>query len=79
MRLTLLAIIFLLILTLVNAYIYRKGLAFVAARNYAGIQITDTRSLHRERDAFVWREIGAVVITIIVFGAIASSGKRRST
>jgi hypothetical protein len=72
MRLTMLAIIFFLILTLGNAYMYREGHAWIVARDYAAIQLSHKLVVRVQRDAFVWREIGAVVITMLIFGAIAS-------
>ncbi len=67
MRLTLLAVIFLLVLTLVNAYLFRKGARMIAGHDYAPVQLTQQRTLHYEWDAFIWREIGAVVITVVLF------------
>ncbi len=70
MRLTLLGLIFLLVLTLVNAYLFRKGSQFIGAHDYAPVQLNQQRASHYEWDAFIWREIGAVVVTVVVFGAI---------
>lgn len=70
MRLILLGIIFLLILTLANAWLFRKGKNFVGAHDYAPIQLTQHRADHYEWDAFVWREIGAVVVTVVLFGGL---------
>lgn len=78
MRLTLLGIIFALILTLVNAYMYRKNVQFATAHDYAPLQLNQRRETHYEWDLFVWREIGALVVTIVTFGAIAQVGKRES-
>lgn len=77
MRLTLLGIIFALILTLGNAFIYKKNVQFATAHDYAPLQLTQTRETHYEWDLFIWREIGAIVVTILVFGVIATFGKRR--
>jgi len=77
-RLTLLGIIFALILTLANAYVYRKNVHFAAAHDYAPLQLNQKRETHYEWDLFVWREIGALVVTIVLFGAIAQIGKRES-
>lgn len=67
---TLLAIIFLLILTLANAFLYRRGVQFVNAHDFAPVQLTQHRSQHYEWDAFVWREIGAIVITVVLFAGL---------
>lgn len=65
-----LGLIFLLLLTLANAWLYRQGLRFVGAHDFAPVQLTQHRSSHLEWDAFVWREIGAIVITILLFAGI---------
>ena len=70
MRLTLLAIIFALILTLGNALLMKNEQKKVAAANYSAIQLGQKRSAHYEWDAFIWREIGAVALTVVLFGAI---------
>jgi hypothetical protein len=70
MRLTLLAIIFLLILTLANAFLYRKGVRLASAHDFAPVQLTQHRSQHYEWDAFVWREIGAIVVTAVLFAGV---------
>lgn len=80
MRLALLALIFLLLLTLGNAWLFQRGQRLAAARDTAVLQLPEHRKTHYEWDAFVWREIAAVVVTIVVFGAIASVGRApRST
>jgi|GEM_PF-4848604 len=78
MRLFLLGFIFLLILTLGNAFLLKRERAQVQAHDYAPLQLTSHRAVHYEWDAFVWREIAALVITVVIFGAIASSGRRAS-
>lgn len=70
MRLTLLAIIFLLILTLANAFLFRQGAHFASAHDYAPIQLTQHSMRHYEWDAFVWREIGAIVVTVLLFAGV---------
>ena len=75
MRLALLALIFLLLLTLGNAMLYRRSEHFATAHDAAPLQLTQARETHYEWDAFVWREIGAVVVTALLFGAIASAGR----
>ncbi len=83
MRLLLLAFIFLLVLTLGNAWLMRREQASLTARDYAPLQLTQRHADKYEWDAFIWREIGALVVTVVVFGAIAAvrptrSGRRRS-
>jgi len=70
MRLTMLAIIFALMLTLINAYMYRRNEKFATAHDYSALQLNQTRMTHYEWDAFIWREIGAIAITIVLFGGI---------
>lgn len=72
MRLLLLACIFLLLLTLGNAWLMKREQADVRAHDYAPVQITQAHASKYEWDAFIWREIGAIVVTALVFGAIAS-------
>lgn len=74
-----LAIIFFLALTLVNVYVYRQSHAFVVAHDYAMVQVPHRLFMHVERDFAIWREIGIAVITILVFGTIASIGRLRSS
>jgi hypothetical protein len=71
-RLLLLAFIFFLALTLVNAFWLNRERAAVASHDYAPVQITQAHARKYEWDAFVWREIGALVITVVVFGFVAS-------
>lgn len=75
MRLALLALILLLGLTLANAFLYRNGVRANAARAYTPVQISAHRTNHDEWDAFVWREIGAIVLTALLYGAAASLGR----
>ena len=72
MRLLLLALIFLLALTLGNAVLMKREKSNVAAHDYAPVQITQSHARKYEWDAFIWREIGALVLTVVVFGGIAS-------
>lgn len=72
MRLLLLALIFLLALTLGNAVLMKHEKSSVAAHDYAPIQITQSHARKYEWDAFIWREIGVIVITAVLFGGIAS-------
>ena len=75
MRLALLALILLLGLTLANAFVYREGVLTNDGRAYAVVQLSQHRMNHYEWDAFVWREIGAVVLTAVIYGAVASLGR----
>lgn len=75
MRLALLALILLLGLTLANAFIYRNEVRANQGRAYAPVQLSQRRMNHYEWDAFVWREIGAIVLTAVVYGAVASLGR----
>ena len=77
MRLGLLAFIFLLILTLINAAMLRSNDIFAAAHDYAYVQLTRTSAIKYAWYAFAWREIIAFIATVIVFGFIASSLSRR--
>ncbi len=70
-----LALILLLGLTLANAFVYRNGVRVNDARGYAPVQISQQRTNHYEWDAFVWREIGAIVLTAVLYGAVASLGR----
>lgn len=72
MRLLLIAFIFFLALTLGNAFWLNRERAAVAARDYAPVQITQDHAQKYEWDAFLWREIGALVITVVIFGFVAS-------
>lgn len=88
MRLILLAFIFLLILTLGNAWLYRRDVQLVRARTYAPLQQplsqpvspnaqpVSPNALPDEWRNFIVREIGAILITVLIFGAIASTGRR---
>jgi hypothetical protein len=75
MRLVLLGFIFLLILTLGNAWLLKREQAQVRGRDYAPLQLVKHKATHYEWDAFVWREIAALAITVVIFGAIASTGR----
>lgn len=81
MRLLLLALIFFLALTLGNAFWLNRERAYVAAHDFAPLQITHAHARKYEWDAFVWREIAALVITAVGFGFVASvrrlPGRRR--
>ena len=74
---TLLAIIFLLALTFFNALALRNMAFFAQAHDYAPLQLAAGRAKQYEWDAFVWREIGAVVLTVGLFGTIGSVKSRR--
>ncbi|HET9097073.1 MAG TPA: hypothetical protein VFN37_10450 [Candidatus Baltobacteraceae bacterium] len=76
MRLMLLALIFLLVLTLGNAWLMKRERSAVAAHDYAPLQITQPHARKYEWDAFIWREIGALVLTVLVFGTVASQRRR---
>ncbi len=70
MRLLLLALIFFLALTLGNAVLLKREKTYVAAHHFAPVQITQPHARKYEWDAFVWREIGVLVLTVLVFGGI---------
>lgn len=70
MRLTLLAFIFLLMLTLGNAMLMRNERASMVSRSFDPLQLPQRRAEHYEWDAFIWREIGAIAVTVVLFGAI---------
>ena len=72
MRLLLLAVILFLALTLGNAFWLNRERAKVASSDYAVVQVTKPQARKYEWDAFVWREIGALVITVVVFGFVAT-------
>lgn len=72
MRLLLLAFIFFLALTLGNAFLMRREQTSVSAHDFAPIQITQPHARKYEWDAFVWREIGVLVFTVLVFGTVAA-------
>jgi hypothetical protein len=76
MRLLMLGLIFLLLLTLGNAWLLRRDRTFVRAHGYAPVQLRQRTAQKIEWDAFVWREIGAVALTAVVFGGIASVTRR---
>lgn len=81
MRLALLALIFLLILTLGNAWLYHREVQVARARTVAPLQQplsqpASPNALPDEWQHFIEREIGAIVITILLFGTIASMGRR---
>lgn len=76
MRLLLLGLIFLLILTLGNAYLYRRD-ALQAAQTPAPALRLQRPLPHYGSDEFVWREIGAIAITVVLYGSFASADKRR--
>jgi hypothetical protein len=78
MRLAMLAILLLLGLTLANAFMLRRDLQMAAAQNYIGTSaIVQPTPAHNEWNRFVWREIGAFVITALMYGGVASLGRRR--
>lgn len=76
MRLALMAFILLLALTLANAFILRNERRDAAARNYAALDLTQRKTTHYEWDAFIWREIGAIAITVLLYGGVAALGRR---
>ena len=81
MRLTMLALIFLLILTLGNAWLYHRDVQLARARTIAPLQQplsqpASTDALSDEWRHFIVREIGAIVITVAIFGVIASMGRQ---
>lgn len=76
MRLFLLGIIFLLLLTLGNAWLYQAS-AFNGSRDFSILQITYDHQVLYSRYLFLWREIAAVILTVVLFGAIAWSGYKR--
>jgi len=72
MRLALLGLIFLLVLTLGNALLLRRDQHRATASDYAPLQLRLHRETHYEWDAFIWREIGAIVVTAVIFGGIST-------
>jgi hypothetical protein len=78
-RLLMLAIVFLLVLTLVNALMLKHDLLWLHNMNWAPVHLGIRRERHYGWDLFVWREIGALFITMLLFGAIASLRAKRST
>ena len=76
MRLLLLAVIFLLALTLGNAVLMKREKANVATHDFAPFQITQPHARKYEWDAFIWREIGALILTVVLFGGVASLRSR---
>jgi cbb3-type cytochrome oxidase subunit 3 len=76
MRLVLLGLIFLLILTLGNAFVYRRQKIELAQTPRPALQLQ--RSIpHDASNGFVWREIGAIAITVVLYGVFASAGRLR--
>jgi hypothetical protein len=71
MRLFMVAFIFLLLLTLGNAWLMHRERLFAHARDYAPLKIGQRLVHEVEWDGFALRELGAVVITMLVFGCIA--------
>lgn len=78
MRLILLAVILLLGLTLANAFVMRQESRDAAAHSYAPLQLGQHRMKHYEWDAFIWREIGAVAFTAVLYGGVAALGRRNA-
>ena len=76
MRTALLGFIFLLLLTLGNAWLLHKNVQVAVAHDYAPLQLTQRSETRLEWDAFVWREIGAVIVTAVLFGAIGAAARR---
>lgn len=76
MRLILVALIFFLALTLGNAFLLRREKTYMASHDYAPVQITQPHARKYEWDAFAWREIGALVLTVVVFGSVAALRRR---
>lgn len=77
MRLTLLGVIFLLLLSLGNALLYRQNISTINARGLDPIQITQPHATKYEWDYFIGRELGAIGLTLVVFGSIAGLRRRR--
>jgi hypothetical protein len=72
-----LAIILLLALTLANALMLRRDLQIAASENYLGTSgVVQPTPAHNEWNRFVWREIGAFVITAVMYGVVVSLGRR---
>ncbi len=72
-----LGIIFLLILTLGNALLLHANSTFANAHDFAIFQLTQRRQTHYEWDAFLVREIIAVIVTAVLFGGIATLVSKR--
>lgn len=77
MRLTLLGLIFVLLLTLGNALLYRQNVSTVSSRDFDPIQITQPHATKYEWDYFIARELGAIGLTLIVFVSIGNLRNRR--
>jgi hypothetical protein len=77
MRLVMLAFIFLLALTLINAIMLRHDMLAFHHTNYAPVHLGIRRESHYGWDLFVWREIAAVFITFIVYGVAASLTRKK--
>ena len=73
----LLAVIFGLGLTLANAVALQHNTQFANAHDYAPLQLTKGRASHYEWDMFIARELGAIVVTALLFGTIANSTSYR--
>lgn len=80
MRLVMLAIIFLLALTLVNALMRADEMNAFHNSNWAPLHLGLRRERHYGWDLFIWREIAAIFITMLLYGIAASlrmKGKAR--
>jgi hypothetical protein len=77
-RLTLLAVILFLALTLANAMLMRSTQQFVAGHDYAPFQLTQHNAAHYEWDEFIAREVLAAAFTALLYGVVAGLGTRRT-
>lgn len=74
---TLLGLIFLLLLTLANAFVWRGNVQFANAHDFAPLQLSQGSAAHYEWDLFLWREIAAIGVTVLLFGAIGGLSASR--
>ncbi|HEY8314584.1 MAG TPA: hypothetical protein VIG51_10490 [Candidatus Baltobacteraceae bacterium] len=86
MRLALIALILFLGLTLANVTLYKRDMRNIQNPYHAkpvtaigalASAATGDRPENRARTAFVWREIGALVLTGALWGFIAASRRER--
>ncbi len=79
MRLVLLAAILFLGLTLANAFAYRADLDRLASSAYVPVHLRQHWSAHAALDNAIWREIGAIVVTAVLYGAVTGLGRGSSS
>ena len=79
MRLLLLAVILLLGLTLANSLLYRHDLDRLSSSVYQPVHLREHWTAHAALDNAIWREIGAIVVTAVLYGTVAALGKGDSS